>query len=296
MDIKPIETIYNGYRFRSRLEARWAVFFDEAGINYEYEVNGFENKDTGEKYLPDFYLPDYGWHVEVKAPRENAGKEIERANHFIDGKNITVLLLLGNIPKWHEIDFWFYLALYYNPVRKDCDFQWVAVEPSHMDSEYPYGCDFNTWLGVEKKCLPYNIYNLTNHIYPYLTAKHEYEIDEASNYHWSDIFSDYDKDYLHRIYNAARQARFEHGEHGGKSNMKKYQFDDNDIDAICATDTNVERCRLFIEVLLSKNHWKGLYSSKEAASQQLPKDLKEEGITNPFILDRLEKALGFPVR
>lgn len=24
MDIKPIETLYNGYRFRSRLEARWA--------------------------------------------------------------------------------------------------------------------------------------------------------------------------------------------------------------------------------------------------------------------------------
>ena len=37
MDIKPIETVYNGYRFRSRLEARWAVFFDAAGIEYEYE-------------------------------------------------------------------------------------------------------------------------------------------------------------------------------------------------------------------------------------------------------------------
>lgn len=27
MSIKPIETVYKGYRFRSRLEARWAVFF-----------------------------------------------------------------------------------------------------------------------------------------------------------------------------------------------------------------------------------------------------------------------------
>jgi hypothetical protein len=26
--VKAIETQYNGYRFRSRLEARWAVFFD----------------------------------------------------------------------------------------------------------------------------------------------------------------------------------------------------------------------------------------------------------------------------
>jgi hypothetical protein len=27
-EIKAIETSYKGYRFRSRLEARWAVFFD----------------------------------------------------------------------------------------------------------------------------------------------------------------------------------------------------------------------------------------------------------------------------
>ena len=36
-DIRAIETSYDGYRFRSRLEARWAVFFNEAGIEYQYE-------------------------------------------------------------------------------------------------------------------------------------------------------------------------------------------------------------------------------------------------------------------
>jgi len=40
--IKPIETLYNGYRFRSRLEARWAVFFDAIGLKYEYEVEGYK--------------------------------------------------------------------------------------------------------------------------------------------------------------------------------------------------------------------------------------------------------------
>ena len=30
--IKAIETEYNGYKFRSRLEARWAVFFDALGV------------------------------------------------------------------------------------------------------------------------------------------------------------------------------------------------------------------------------------------------------------------------
>lgn len=52
--IKPIETSYKGYRFRSRLEARWAVFFDACGVKWEYEPEGFSN--DGVYYLPDFLL------------------------------------------------------------------------------------------------------------------------------------------------------------------------------------------------------------------------------------------------
>ena len=62
------ETFYNGYRFRSRLEARWAVFFDALGIKYIYEPEGF-NLQTGIyniSYLPDFYLPELKIWVEVK--------------------------------------------------------------------------------------------------------------------------------------------------------------------------------------------------------------------------------------
>lgn len=55
---KAIETKYNGFRFRSRLEARWAVFFDKLGIKYNYEYEGFELSD-GSKFLPDFYLPTF---------------------------------------------------------------------------------------------------------------------------------------------------------------------------------------------------------------------------------------------
>lgn len=64
--LTPIETIYKKYRFRSRLEARWAVFFDHCGIKYEYEPEGFVLSD-GEKYLPDFYLPEQDAYVEVKS-------------------------------------------------------------------------------------------------------------------------------------------------------------------------------------------------------------------------------------
>lgn len=53
--IKAIETEYNGYRFRSRLEARWAVFFDAYDFvsHWEYEPEGFDLGDAG-WYLPDF--------------------------------------------------------------------------------------------------------------------------------------------------------------------------------------------------------------------------------------------------
>ena len=62
MDIKPIETEYKGYRFRSRLEARWAVFFDACGFKWDYEPEGYEV--GGVKYLPDFRLYDaqYPYH------------------------------------------------------------------------------------------------------------------------------------------------------------------------------------------------------------------------------------------
>lgn len=62
--IKSIETVYNGYRFRSRLEARWAIFFDTAGIKYEYEYNGWNLHGTW--YLPDFWLPELDTWAEVK--------------------------------------------------------------------------------------------------------------------------------------------------------------------------------------------------------------------------------------
>ena len=62
--LKAIETKYKGYRFRSRLEARWAVFFEEHGARWEFEQEGFE-LPLG-RYLPDFYLPGRRTFVEVK--------------------------------------------------------------------------------------------------------------------------------------------------------------------------------------------------------------------------------------
>lgn len=71
--IKAIETRYKGYRFRSRLEARWAVFFDTLGIPWTYEPQGFER--NGVRYLPDFQIQlgrdryKFTYWVEVKGDR-----------------------------------------------------------------------------------------------------------------------------------------------------------------------------------------------------------------------------------
>ncbi len=70
--MQPIETSYAGCRFRSRLEARWAVAFDVLGIRWEYEPQGFElghrlsNTPGTYRYLPDFWLPDHQLWAEVK--------------------------------------------------------------------------------------------------------------------------------------------------------------------------------------------------------------------------------------
>lgn len=106
MSVKAIETIYNGYRFRSRLEARWAVLFDALGIRYQYEPEGYEVpfiKGAPLRYLPDFYLPDYGIFAEVKGVDtflEFPEDDLTRMSWFVDyhGPCEKGILLLGNIP------------------------------------------------------------------------------------------------------------------------------------------------------------------------------------------------------
>jgi len=53
--ITAIPTLYNGISYRSRLEARWALYFDLINYNFEYELEGYDLGRFG-WYLPDFYL------------------------------------------------------------------------------------------------------------------------------------------------------------------------------------------------------------------------------------------------
>ena len=79
--IKAIETQYKGYRFRSRIEARWAVFFDSLGYKWEYEPEGYEF-DDGTRYLPDFLVNEMFWfEVKGRPPEEKDLKKLSNLAH-----------------------------------------------------------------------------------------------------------------------------------------------------------------------------------------------------------------------
>lgn len=113
-EVKPIETEYKGYRFRSRLEARWAVFFDEAGISYEYEPEGYEIGD-GIKYLPDFYLPEYQLFIEIK-PLANKSPDFsekrqeweDKCRKFRTATNKAIMIVFGDPAEdvWGTLFAW----------------------------------------------------------------------------------------------------------------------------------------------------------------------------------------------
>lgn len=168
--IKAIETTYKGYRFRSRLEARWAVFFDRMGWSWQYEPEGF-HLPYGEMYLPDFLLWGHTW-AEIK-PANAPAQAFAKARALVKSGGGRALLLSG------EPD-------------------WKAPELVELEDDGSLGCTavaFNT-----KKYAPM------------FYAWGEFDTGEWPS--WLD--AGYDPA-LNLAINAARAARFEHGESGARS-------------------------------------------------------------------------------
>ena len=90
--MKALETTYREIKYRSRTEARWAVFFDEIRVPYSYEPEGFDL--DGDWYLPDFWLPAPGVWFEVKgiAPNE---REVRVAKTLSRVSRCPVLIAVG---------------------------------------------------------------------------------------------------------------------------------------------------------------------------------------------------------
>lgn len=147
--IQAIETRYGGIDFRSRLEARWAVFFTRLGMDWEYEPQGFIVGCTFGRprpYLPDFYLRQLGLYLEVKPARADVADPdgVSRWEDFAgevaaEWDHDRAAMLCGPIPDPDTVDrrgppraqVWYEAGIY---VTGDWRYAWcVCPSGQHID-------------------------------------------------------------------------------------------------------------------------------------------------------------------
>jgi hypothetical protein len=191
--IKAIETEYKDCVFRSRIEARWAVFFDALGIAWEYEPEGFDLGEAG-WYLPDFWLPEWSCFIEIKPTWQEVGNVWSKLNAI---SQMTPILALYDL---HSLN----TDAHPNGI--------LFLDNPHAKEAYK----FVLWWGYANRVIGF----MRDHA-PREQPRHYY-LWNGSN----DILRMKDVDFTNlpsflmtnkRIttaFKAARSARFEHGEHG----------------------------------------------------------------------------------
>ena len=186
---KPIETEYRGYRFRSRLEARWAVFFDACHVRWEYEPEGFVLGD-GLHYLPDFLLHDVAGrvggdlYVEVKGQMDEASA---RKIEVFSGVNaeegiLNPILVVAGIPDGDTI----------SDIEAFCQDWGYGGYPEASEGPFPF--NFETVDGDHYVA------------HPGINREGRFELfGDDNNY-----TVDRDDEATLRAFRKARQARFDH--------------------------------------------------------------------------------------
>ena len=214
MEIKSIDTEYNGYKCRSRLEARWLYFFDLMDVKYEYEPQGVTD-GHGFAYLPDIYLPDFNCYVEIKnesiASDEKKRTEAEGKlqelmkwahNEENNGYWCMGLLICGDPYNYYAEVYhnfycdsgggcdWIDVRFRMSPFAKGLE---IVADEFAIFENMPHGygaqCDIRDWF---------------IHGGQLLDCRFSVE-DEAHKIEFCDYFQESTK--------KARQVRFEHGEH-----------------------------------------------------------------------------------
>ena len=210
--VKAIETRYAGYRFRSRLEARWAVLFDHLGIKWEYEPQGYActyrlTLDEGTfPYLPDFWFPDLELYGEVKASLTHP--ELTRLLNAAaslssnDGDGCGAdngghdLVVFGNVPPAN---------VYRVPTRLhmhkgDLNASGWAGDPGRCVSGHIIAADYGGDPGIYD-----GAHDAPERIAQWLTRGS-----------WADQWTSWPEyQPLEAAYTVARSARFEHDQSGG---------------------------------------------------------------------------------
>lgn len=195
--MKAIQTYYKGYHFRSRNEARWAVFFEHLGLEWEYEREGWDLVDVG-YYLPDFYLRMQNCWVEIK-PRGEAGYQ-PRCKALADYLKSPVLVICGS-PWPNE-----YEVTYYQIIRGKVQ---VNLEPTFY---FATGRQEPRELWLTST---FGDFHCLNPIVPHFSIPLE------------------DSTMLLKAYELARGARFEHSEK--PPIRKKVNDESNRVDSVAVT-------------------------------------------------------------
>lgn len=90
--ITPIPTVYKHTKFASRLDARWAVFFEKIGFQWHYLLSSTEANPAA-AYSPKFWLADQQVYVDVRfqEPPQNLRKRMARY-----ARNHALWVIIGN--------------------------------------------------------------------------------------------------------------------------------------------------------------------------------------------------------
>jgi hypothetical protein len=132
-----LPTWYRGVAFRSRLEARWAVFFDALHLRWEYEKEGYDL--NGLWYLPDFWMPQLDCWIEIKAiePTDIEQQKAGRLCHF-SAKRVFIFVGQHTVPPD-------------NPTSAEVYYPGEANHPGYdWDNEYWFcECPYCHAIGIE---------------------------------------------------------------------------------------------------------------------------------------------------
>jgi hypothetical protein len=200
-----IQTEYKGHLFRSRLEARWAVFLDALEVEWRYEEQGYET--DGHRYLPDFYLPDSRAWLEVKGDPGAIGQDSARMCAILSDRSPlpgfasgdAAVVVVGEIPQAHDG-----CTLHSALARLDGSLTatWACVVKSAAG---PFK------FAVMKPHLMFGLFQI-----PVMAGLDKNPAGFGAlpaNYY---LFTPGNWPQVRNAYTAARQARFEHGARGSR--------------------------------------------------------------------------------
>jgi hypothetical protein len=184
--MQAINTLYKGYRFRSRLEARWAVFLETLGAHWSYEAEGYNL--SGIWYLPDFFVGDWNCWIEIKG-QDPSTVEAEKCRRLALQSKKKVLLLAGE--PWAEESEPHYNITLFDPIDSE--------RSSSGGWQFGQGrrCSEEIWLVNENDMSAFTLKSIP----------HERDEKFPLIGTWANA--------IMAALEAARQARFEHGESPG---------------------------------------------------------------------------------